>query len=151
MNPSPPKRTPLPVSEAEQGGNENQLAEETLPLHDTRVNGKELAPDGFCYVYAEDGSRETVPVEMHPTLAPGPEKLTQERIALRAVLEWVLFCNGHPGKVCAFYFVIGEDKRGIDEIVAAFDISEKTFFNWRKECSVWFEGFKAAIESEVTP
>ena len=77
--------------------------------------------------------------------------LTPERIALRAVLEWVRLCEGHVGKVTAFYVVIGEDTRRPGIIAEALGISRKTFENYRNECRVWLDGFIAGLTCEAVP
>ena len=116
-----------------------------------KVNGEPMPPAGCGHVYDDEGNRETVPVELHPTLLPEPEKLSRYRIVLRAVLEWVLICAGHPGKVTAFYVVIGEDKRELGEIAKALGITERMFRNYRAEARAWFSGFIAGLESEAVP
>jgi hypothetical protein len=126
----------------------------TVSQPDRRVNGIDAPPAGFGW---ENG--ELVPVAMHSALLPEPAPLTPERIALRAMMEWVLLCDGHKGKVVAFYYLIGEDTRRLGEIAEALKITRRTFENYRNECALWLDGFVAGSESasislsgiEVTP
>ena len=111
-----------------------------------KVNGIAAPPAGHAW---ENG--ELVPVEMHPTMLPEPEPLTRERIALRAVLEWVRLCRGHEGKVTAFFYEIGEEKGEPDDIAKALKIGERMFRNYRAEARAWFSGFVAGLESEADP
>ena len=111
-----------------------------------KVNGIAQPPAGHAW---ENG--EVVPVEMHPALLPEREPLTRERIALRAMMEWVRLCEGHVGKVTAFYFLIGEDSRRPGVIADALGIHRRTFENYRNECAVWLDGFMAGLESEPIP
>ena len=111
-----------------------------------KINGIAAPPAGHVW---ENGG--FVPVELHSTLLPEPEPPTQERIALRAMMQWVLLCDGHPGKVTAFFYIIGEDTRRPGEIALALGITRKTFENYRAECRIWFDGFIAGLESEAFP
>ena len=119
---------------------------ETVQHPSKKINGVAQASAGCGFE-----NDELVPVELHPTLLPEPERLTRDRIALRAVLQWVLLCDGHRGKVTAFYFLIGEDTRRPGEIALALGITRKTFENYRAECRIWFDGFIAGLECEAVP
>ena len=117
-----------------------------------RVNGKDAPPNGYAFADTREGEAKRLePIVEHQTLLPEPETLTRERIALRAMMQWVLLCDGHRGKVTAFYFLIGEDTRRPGEIALALGITRKTFENYRAECRIWFDGFIAGLESEAFP
>jgi hypothetical protein len=136
------------ASDAKNDGGREKLTDDTERVQHPakKINGVAQAPAGFGFE-----NDQPVPVELHPTLLPEPERLTRDRIALRAVLQWLLLCDGHRGKVTAFYFLIGEDTRRPGEIALALGITRKTFENYRAECRIWFDGFIAGLESEAVP
>ncbi len=119
---------------------------------DRKTSGNDAPPDGYAFAdVANNQVARLEPITLHPSLLPEPEPLTRERIALRAVLEWVRLCRGHEGKVTAFFYEIGEEKGEPDDIAKALNITERMFRNYRAEARTWFSGFIAAIESESVP
>ena len=107
--------------------------------------------NGYGHVYDDEGNRETVPVELHPTLLPEPEKLSRDRIANRALMEWIRLCEFHRGKCTAFLYIINEEKGHSDDIAKALGITERQFRNYRAEARTWLDGFASALESEEAP
>ena len=125
-------------------------AENEAALDAGNVEGREKTDDAGTVQHGWENG-EVMPVVLHSTLRPEQQPLTPERIALRAVLEWVRLCEGHVGKVTAFYAVIGEDTRRPGVIADALGICRRTFENYRNECRIWLDGFIAGLECEAVP
>lgn len=116
---------------------------------DRRTNANDAPPAGYAFADTAKGEASRIePVTLHPTLLPEPERLTRDRIANRALIEWLRLCEFHRGKITAFLYIINEEKGEPDDIANALGITERQFRNYRTECRVWLDGFVAGLESE---
>jgi len=84
---------------------------------DRKIGGEPLAPAGYGHVYAADGSRELVPVELPPDFTP-EEK--QRLDIILPVLRWVGFSKA---RMAALEFLGGLDRRTVSEIARTHKIS----------------------------